>query len=468
MSKPVSVLPVVAIAGRPNVGKSTLFNCLTRSRDALVANQPGVTRDRIYGISAIGERTCLLVDTGGLSPDADHVAKLAHSQAERGVEESDLVLFVVDARDGLTPDDELVADWLRRTASNVILVVNKVDGLNPDVAVSDFHRLGLDEPTPVAAEHRSGIGYLSEIIEARLPPPALPIAKPATDECRVCILGRPNVGKSTLVNQIVGEDRVVAHDEPGTTRDSIEVPFTRKGRGYILIDTAGVRRRARVSVAVEKFSVLKSLRALSSCDVAVLLIDAEDGIVDQDLHLLGVTLEAGRSLIISVNKWDRLNPDERRKLKDSLDRNLRFADFVPRVFISALRGSGVGRLMDTIDAVWRARRTPLSTAKLTRLLQEAVDRNPPPVVRGRRVKLRYAHAGGGDPPRIIIHGGQADALPAAYRRYLVRQFREALELTGTPLALEFRRGANPYEGRINPLTDRQKRRRKRLMRHSKR
>ncbi|HEY5701652.1 MAG TPA: ribosome biogenesis GTPase Der [Gammaproteobacteria bacterium] len=461
------MLPVVVIAGRPNVGKSTLFNCLTRRRDALVANEPGVTRDRIYGIADADERRILVVDTGGLTPDSENVARLVHSQAERAVEEADLVLFVVDARAGLTPDDEEVANWLRRASRPVVLVVNKIDGLDPDVAQSEFHSLGLGEPVPIAAAHRSGVHRLTEIVCSQLP--EFPQTEdPESGRVRVCILGRPNVGKSTLINQAVGEERVVAHDAPGTTRDSIEVPFERNGREYLLIDTAGVRRRARVSVAVEKFSVLKSLRAVSNCDVVVLMVDAEDGIVDQDLHLLGIALEAGRSLVIAVNKWDRLRGDDRRRLEDALERALTFAAFVPRVFISALKGTGLPRLFGAIDRVWRARQTKMSTPRLTRLLQDAVTRNAPPVVKGRRVKLRYAHAGGGDPPRIIVHGNQADALPAAYRRYLVRIFRESLGLAGTPLELEFRRGANPYEGRKNPLTDRQKRRRKRIIRHSKR
>lgn len=464
----MSMLPVVAIAGRPNVGKSTLFNCLTRRRDALVADEPGVTRDRIYGIAATETQPWLVVDTGGLAPDAGDVGKLVHDQAARAVEEADLVLFVVDARAGLTPDDQSVADWLRRSSRNVILVVNKTDGLDPDVALSEFHGLGLGEPVAVAAAHRSGIRHLSDLVSARLP--QAPASGGKTDEgrVRVCILGRPNVGKSTLINQALGEDRVVAHDTPGTTRDSVEVPFDRNGRSYTLIDTAGVRRRARISVALEKFSVLKSLRAVSSCDVVVLLVDAGDGVVDQDLHLLNLAMDAGRSLVIAVNKWDRLRGDDRRRVKESINASLAFAEFIPQVFISALRGHGLRNLFGAIDRVWRARRKTLSTPQLTRLLQEAVARNAPPVVRGRRVKLRYAHAGGGDPPRIIIHGGQADALPAAYRRYLARVFRESLGLAGTPLALEFRRGANPYEGRKNPLTERQKRRRKRVIRHSKR
>ncbi|MDX1513925.1 MAG: ribosome biogenesis GTPase Der, partial [Gammaproteobacteria bacterium] len=380
----------------------------------------------------------------------------------------DVVLFVVDARDGLTPDDEIVADRLRRSARDMILVVNKVDGLDPEIARSDFHRLGIDRSVPVSAAHRDGIGALAATIVNRLPPRQAADAEPTTEGTRVCILGRPNVGKSTLINRAVGEERVLAHETPGTTRDSIAVPFVRKGRGYTLIDTAGVRRRAKVAENVEKFSVLKSLRAVSECDVVVLMIDAEEGAVDQDLHLLSLALEAGRSLVIAVNKSDKVRGDDRKRLDSGLDRALAFADFVPRVYISALNGTGLSRLFSTIDRVCRARKTTLSTPRLTRILHEAVARNAPPVVRGRRIKLRYAHAGGGDPPRIVIHGGQADATPSAYRRYLTRVFREALRLAGTPLEIELRRGANPFKGRRNPLSDRQRRRRKRVMRHSRR
>jgi len=460
------MLPVLVIAGRPNVGKSTLFNCLTRSRDALVANEPGVTRDRLFGFVTIDQHTCLLVDTGGLGAKMDEVARLVSAQAERAVEEADLVLFVVDARDGLTPDDEVVAHWLRRSSRDVILVANKVDGLDPDVAQSEFHALGFDESIAVSAAHRRGLHTLVDTIGERLPAAPAAAPAPAPGNVRVCILGRPNVGKSTLINRTIGEERVVAHDAPGTTRDSIEVPFERDGRGYTLIDTAGIRRRSRVSVALEKFSVLKSLRAVTSCDVAVLMLDASEGTFDQDVHLLNVALEAGRSVVIAVNKWDTLAGEDRRALKEGLGRAFSFASFVPVVFISALRGSGLGRLFAAVDEVWRARRKKLSTPQLTRLLAEATARNPPPLVRGRRIKLRYAHAGGANPPRVVIHGGQADAVPESYRRYIARIFREKLGLLGTPLEFEFRRGTNPYEGRKNPMTPRQRRRRKRIIRHS--
>ncbi len=460
------MLPVVAIAGRPNVGKSTLFNCLTRSRDALVADKPGVTRDRIYGFARAGERQFLIVDTGGLSPNADDIDRLVSSQAERAVEEADVVLFVVDAREGLAADDETIAATLRRRGKNVVVVVNKVDGLDADVAASEFYKLGYDRLTPVAAAHRRGIRSLQEII-ATLLPPEIELAEGSQAEgVRVCILGRPNVGKSTLINTIVGDERLVAHDAPGTTRDSVEVPFTRVGRDYVLIDTAGVRRRARVTQPVEKFSALKSLRALSSCDVAVLVVDASDGVFDQDLHLLSAALEAGRSVVIAVNKSDTLSAEQRKAVRAALRHTFGFVDFIPVVFISALKGSGIGRLLTSVDRIWRARRKKLSTPVLTRLLGEATERYPPPAPRGRRIKLRYAHAGGSDPPRIIIHGNQVESVPESYRRYLQRMFREALGYPGTPIEVEFRRGQNPYEGKKNPLTQRQKRRRKRVIRHS--
>lgn len=460
------MLPVVAIAGRPNVGKSTLFNCLTRSREALVADEPGVTRDRIYGIARIGERQCLVVDTGGLSPNADDVDRLVSSQAERAVEEADVVLFIVDARDGLAADDQTIAAWLRRRGRNVVVVVNKVDGLDADVASSEFYALGFDTLTPVATAHRRGIRTLQEIIQGLLPPEIVPAEESRHDGVRVCILGRPNVGKSTLINTVVGEERLVAHDAPGTTRDSVEVPFSLGGRGYVLIDTAGLRRRARVTEAVEKLSAIKSLRAVSSCDVAVLVVDAGDGVFDQDVHLLGTALDAGRSAVIAVNKSDRLTADQRVKVKAALRDAFGFVDFVPVVFISALKGTGLGRLLATVDRVWRGRQKKLSTPLLTRLLSEATERSAPPAIRGRRIKLRYAHAGGIDPPRIVIHGNQVDSVPENYRRYLARVFREALGFPGTPLKVEFRRGKNPYEEKKNPLTPRQKRRRKRMIRHS--
>ncbi len=460
------MLPVVAISGRPNVGKSTLFNCLTRSREALVADQPGVTRDRIYGFARAGERQCLVVDTGGLSPDAEDVDQLVSSQAERALEQADLVLFVVDARDGLAADDEIIAGWLRRRERNVVVVVNKVDGLDADVATGEFYKLGFDALTPVAAAHRQGIRTLQEIIEDMLPPQEELSAAELSEGIRVCILGRPNVGKSTLINTIVGEERLVAHDAPGTTRDSIEVPFSRGERDYVLIDTAGVRRRARVTETVEKFSAIKSLRAAASCDVVVLMVDASDGVFDQDVHLLGIALEAGRSAVIAVNKSDRLDADQRRLVNTALRHSFGFVDFVPVVFISALKGTGIGRLLANVDRVWRGRRKKLSTPLLTRVLEEATERNPPPAPRGRRIKLRYAHAGGGDPPRIIVHGNQTDSVPESYRRYLARSFRQALGFPGTPLKLEFRRGENPFAGKKNPLTPRQKRRRKRMIRHS--
>lgn len=460
------MLPVVAIAGRPNVGKSTLFNCLTRSRDALVADQPGVTRDRIYGVARAGERQFLIVDTGGLRPSSDDVDRLVSSQAERAVEESDLVLFTVDAREGLSVDDENIAVRLRRMGKSAVVVVNKVDGLDADAACSEFYELGYETLTPVAAAHRRGIRSLQEIIEARLPQEVEATEGAEAKNVRVCILGRPNVGKSTLINTIVGDERLVAHDAPGTTRDSVEVPFSRGGRDYVLIDTAGVRRRARVTNSVEKFSALKSLRALSSCNVAVLVVDASDGVFDQDLHLLGAALDAGRSTVIAVNKSDTLSAEQRKTVKAALRRTFGFVDYIPVVFISALEGTGTGRLLTTVERIWRGRKKKLSTPVLTRLLSEATRRNPPPAPRGRRIKLRYAHAGGSDPPRIIVHGNQAESVPENYRRYLTRVFREALGYPGTPLEVEFRRGQNPYEGKRNPPSPRQKRRRKRMIRHS--
>jgi len=460
------MLPVVAIVGRPNVGKSTLFNCLTRSRDALVSDLPGLTRDRQYGVSRVGERPFLLVDTGGLTDESDPLAKQIAGQVRIAIDEADLVLFITDARDGLTAADELVAGQLRRTGKPVQLVVNKTEGLEEATALAEFHALGLGEPLAVATAHGRGISALTEKALERLPeseeaPEALP-------GIRVAVLGRPNVGKSTLVNRLLGEERVLAQDAPGTTRDSIRVPFTRDGRDYVLVDTAGIRRRSRVREAVEKFSVLKAFQAMEAADVAVVLVDARDQVTDQDARLVGNVLESGRALVIAVNKWDGLEPDVKRRVRDRLSLKLGFVPYVDMVFISALHGTGVADLMAAVDRAHESASRPLATADLTRILQDAVTAHSPPIVQGRAAKLRYAHAGGHNPPRIVIHGNRVETVPESYRRYLANVFRERLKLAGTPLRIEFRGGENPYEGRRNPLSKRQKDKRRRLMRFAKR
>lgn len=462
------MLPVIAILGRPNVGKSTLFNCLTRSRAALVADQPGLTRDRQYGRGKIGDRPYLVVDTGGLSVDRDEMLQLARAQALRAVQESDLTLFVVDAREGLTALDAEIAVDLRRFGKPLRLTVNKIDGLDPMVAVHEFHALGLGDPWPVAAAHGRGVQALMRSVLACLPS-AAPNEAPEQQAhgVKVAIVGRPNVGKSTLVNRLLGEDRVLAHPRAGTTRDSIYIPFQHDHQPYQLIDTAGIRRRSRITDTIEKFSVVKSLQAIEAANVVILLIDAQQGVSDQDAHLLGFILDSGRALVIGANKWDGLAPAQRRAVREGLERKLRFLDFAPVHFISALHGSGVGELFASVASAWAAANCKLPTPLLTRMLTEAVARHPPPLIHGRRIKLRFAHQGGRNPPTIVIHGNQTGAVPDAYRRYLMRCFREGFQLQGTPLRLELKSGTNPYQDRKNVLSPRQQRKRQRIIRHAK-
>ncbi|QKT04932.1 ribosome biogenesis GTPase Der [Ectothiorhodospiraceae bacterium 2226] len=460
--------PVIALVGRPNVGKSTLFNRLTRSRDALVADQPGLTRDRQYGRVEHAGRAFIVVDTGGLTGEGGGLEGLMAQQAMRAVQEADHVLFLVDGRGGLTGGDEAIAAELRRTGKPVTLVANKMEGLDPDVHAVEFHALGLGEALAIAAAHGHGVpDLIAQVLEA-VPEPEAPDAA-AEEEfgIKVAVLGRPNVGKSTLVNRMLGEERVLAYDMPGTTRDSIHIPFERDAQRYTLIDTAGVRRRGRVHEAIEKFSVIKALQAIEEAHVVIMVLDAREGISDQDAHLLGFVLEAGRALVVVVNKWDGLERDVRERVRSELDRKLPFVDFAEVRTISALHGTGVGDLFGCVQRAYDAAMRKLPTPQLTRLLQDAVTQHQPPLVRGRRIKLRYAHQGGSNPPLVVIHGTQAEAVPDNYRRFLVNLFRERLKLRGTPLRIEFRSGANPYEGRKNKLTPRQAERRKRLMRHVK-
>ena len=460
------MLPVIALVGRPNVGKSTLFNRLTRSRDALVADQPGLTRDRQYGVGRLGDRPYLVVDTGGISGDRDGVDVLMAQQVQVAIEEADVLLFIVDARDGLTPGDEAIAQNLRRTGKPLRLVVNKVDGLDYDSVAGDFHGLGLGEPAPIAAAHGRGVNRLIDGLLDDLPE-TLETSEEEVLGIQIAVVGRPNVGKSTLVNRLLGEERVVAFDQPGTTRDSIRIPFERDGRPYTLIDTAGVRRRGRISAAIEKFSVIKTLQSIEEANVVLLVLDAQQGLSDQDASLAGHVVESGRALLVVINKWDGLDSAARDRIRSELQRRLPFLDFADWRYVSALHGSGVGHLLEGVDAAYRAAMVDLKTPMLTRVLEEAVQEHQPPLVRGRRIKLRYAHQGGRNPPVVVIHGNQTADIPKTYRRYLVNRFREALRLRGTPLRVEFKTGANPYAGRRNVLTDRQKRKRTRLMKHVK-
>ena len=456
----------IALAGRPNTGKSTLFNALTRTRDALVADLPGLTRDRRYGYVRIQGRDAVVVDTGGLIDDGDPISKLVSDQAALAIEESGVVVLVLDARTGLTGADQRIADRLRRRGKPVVLAANKVDGLDEAIAAADFHALGLGEPIPIAAAHRRGIGRLTAALAAMLPRGGTRRAAGRDDGIRVCIVGRPNTGKSTLVNRLAGEARVLAHDAPGTTRDSVEVPFEHRGRRYVLVDTAGIRRRSRVSEAVEKFSVVKSLEAIADSDVAIVLLDAGAGMSDQDASLLGLVLDGGRAPVVAVNKWDLPAGEARAALSAEIRRRLAFAPFCPVCRISALHGAGLGELMRRVDACHRSAFAELTASGLTRELERAVEHAPPPLVRGRRIKLRYAHQGGANPPVIVVHGNRTDLVPASYRRYLAGRFRSAFTLVGTPLRIEFRTGENPFKGRRNTLTPRQRRRRERLLRHA--
>lgn len=457
------MIPVIAIVGRPNVGKSTLFNALTRTRDALVADMPGVTRDRQYGICQVHTH-CLLVDTGGLVSQAEGIDYLTAKQVHQAIEESQLVLFVVSARDGLTAADQDVAALLRKSGKPVLVLANKVDGMNSSTATVDFASLGMGDPLPVSAEHRQGLHDIMEQAEQFLPPLAVEDqpGEEDADLLRLAIVGRPNVGKSTLVNRILGEDRVLAFDQPGTTRDSIRIVTERDGQKYELIDTAGVRRRSRISEAVEKFSTIKALQAIEMAHVVVLMIDAREGLTDQDTTLLGHILQQGRALVIGLNKWDGLDAGHREQVKNELDRRLSYATWARRVTLSALHGSGIQELLDAVQQAWRSARMEFSTAELTRVLLKAVESHQPPMSQGRTAKLRFAHGGGKMPPRIIIHGSRTETIPDSYTRYLSNVFIQHFRLKGTPVFLEYRNSANPYKDKKNVLTRRQVQKRQRL------
>ncbi|MFV1973035.1 MAG: ribosome biogenesis GTPase Der [Thiohalobacterales bacterium] len=462
------MIPVIALVGRPNVGKSTLFNRLTRTRDALVAAVPGLTRDRKYGDGRYGDRTFIVVDTGGLSGDRDALDGLMAQQAWQAIDEADQVFFLVDGREGLTGHDETIAVALRRTGKPQTLIVNKIDGMDADAALADFHALGLGDPVPVSASHGRGVEQLLNRTFAGLPPAVEPDSTVAADDTiRVAVAGRPNVGKSTLINRMLGEDRVLAFDEPGTTRDSIFIPFQRDGVDYTLIDTAGVRRKARVREVVEKFSIIKTLQAIDAANVVILVLDAQSGISEQDASIAGYIAEKGRALIVAVNKWDGLDAHERSAVRNQLELKLPFLGFASTMFISALHGTAVGELYAEISRAHASAMRDLPTPRLTAVLEQAVQAHQPPLVRGRRIKLRYAHQGGRNPPVIVIHGNQTERVPETYRRYLANAFRKHLKLSGTPIRIEFRTGSNPYKGIRNKLTPRQAGRKRRLMKYVK-
>jgi GTP-binding protein len=447
--------PVIALVGRPNVGKSTLFNRLTRSRDAIVANFPGLTRDRKYGDGKVGNKPYIVIDTGGLSGQEEGIDAKMAEQSVQAIHEADLVCFVVDARDGLTPTDEEIAKMIRQTGKECVLVVNKIDGLDADLVTSDFYALGFQDVQLTAAAHNRGVKSLTEHLLAPFPEPEESDDE-TPDHCKIGIIGRPNVGKSTLVNRLLGEDRVVVYDMPGTTRDSVYIPYERREKPYTLIDTAGVRRRKNVKEGVEKFSIIKTLQAIEDANVVVIVIDAREGVVEQDLHLIGFAMDAGRALVLAVNKWDGMSHDEKQAVKKELDRRLVFLDYAPIHFISAKHGSGVGDLYKSIDSGYRSAFAKWPTKRLTELLADCVSDHQPPVVRGRRIKLRMAHQGGSNPPRIVVHGNKTDDLPDSYKRYLEKTFRRVLKISGTPVRFEFKSSDNPFAAPSNKLGAKEK------------
>ena len=463
------MIPVIALVGRPNVGKSTLFNQLTRSRDALVADLAGLTRDRKYGEARIGSRPFMVIDTGGISGDEMGIEAQMAGQSLLAIEESDAVLFLVDAREGLNPADQALARHLRQRNKAFHVIVNKIDGLNEDVVLGDFYALGVEQLHGIAASHGRGVRQMIDDVLATFPEDTEEDAAELDrrDSIRVAIVGRPNVGKSTLVNRLLGEERVVVYDQPGTTRDSVYIDYERDGQRYTLIDTAGVRRRKNVRETVEKFSIVKTLKAIDDAHVVLLVMDAHEGIVDQDLHLLGHCIEAGRGLVLTVNKWDGIETHQRDWIRNELSRRLIFADYADTHFISALHGTGVGHLYKSILGAHSSATRKLNTNQLTRILEGAVFDHAPPMVNGRRIKLRYAHPGGQNPPLIVIHGNQTGSVPNSYQRYLEKVFRRELKLSGTPVRIEFRTGDNPFADKRNQLTQRQVQRKRRLMAHVK-
>ncbi|MEY2864001.1 MAG: ribosome biosis GTPase Der [Pseudomonadota bacterium] len=455
--------PVLALIGRPNVGKSTLFNQITKTRNALVADLPGLTRDRQYGDATFENRSFIVVDTGGIGESEQGIDQYMAEQSRTAVEEADIILFIVDARAGLLASDEQIAADLRTLGKKVHLVANKVDGVHAEAAVSEFFKLGFGEPHHVAASHGRGVTQLLEDVLMALPEDIELDSTQNAPGLRLAIIGRPNVGKSTLVNRLLGEDRVVVFDMPGTTRDSIYIPFERQGRQYTLIDTAGVRRRGKIDETVEKFSVIKTLQAMKDAHVVVVVIDAHEGIVEQDLHLIGFALEAGRAIVLAINKWDGMSDYDRGQVKKDIERRFDFVPWVKVHLISALHGTGVGELYPSIHRAYDSAMLKVPTHRLTQILEDAVEQHQPPMVGGRRIKMRYAHMGGQNPPLIVIHGNQMDHVPADYRRYLENVFRKVFRLQGTPVQIEFKSGENPFAGRRNVVSERDTERKRRYV-----
>ena len=464
------MLPLVALVGRPNVGKSTLFNALTRTRDALVHDQPGVTRDRHYGVCRLDpEQPFLLVDTGGIAGDEEGLAGATARQARAAAAEADLIMFVVDGREGASALDDEILSWLRKLARPTLLVINKIDGTHEDAVRAEFARYGFSDVLAVSAAHRQGLDDLHEEILARMPEEGSgEVLDSDPERLRIAFVGRPNVGKSTLVNRLLGEERMIASEVPGTTRDSIAADLERDDRKYRLIDTAGIRRRGKVEEAVEKFSVVKTMQAIERCQVAVLMLDATEGVTDQDATVLGAVLDAGRALVVAVNKWDGLTTYQRDQAEVLLQRKLSFVPWAESVRISAKHGSGLRELFAAVHRAHNSAVRSFSTSEVNQALEIAVETNPPPSIRGHVSKLRYVHPGGENPPTFVVHGTRLKVLPDSYKRYLENFFRKRFKLVGTPVRMLFREGANPYEGKKNELTDRQVQRKRRLMRHVKR
>ena len=458
--------PVFALVGRPNVGKSTLFNRLTRTRDALVADFPGLTRDRQYGIAVFEQHEYLVIDTGGLTDDAMGIDHCMAEQTHAALQEADAVLFLVDGQDGLTRTDQEINQIIRQSDKPVYLVVNKTDRIDPEQAKSDFYALGVADVCAVSATQGRGIHQLMTSVLSAFPDSEEEAETDDSDDGRIKIafVGRPNVGKSTLINRILGEERVIAFDQPGTTRDSIYIPFERDERAYTLIDTAGVRRKGKTHESIEKFSIVKTLEAIRSAHVVILLLDAQEAITEQDAHLLGLVLDIGKALVVAINKWDGLDEFQREQIKQQVDRRLSFLPFAEKHCISALHGSNVGLLHQSIHRAYKSAMLKVNTARLTHILETAIQMHQPPLIRGRRIKLRYAHQGGSNPFTVIIHGNQTNSVPNAYTRYLVNYYQKTLKLIGSQVRVEYKGHVNPYEGRRNKLTPRQAYKKKRLMR----
>lgn len=458
----MGLISVIAIVGRPNVGKSTLFNRLTHSRQALVSDFPGMTRDRQYGEAYLNDKHFIVIDTAGIAAEETELDQLARTQTLQAIQEADQVLFLVDGREGLTPSDRHIAETLRTLNKKITLVINKMEGKSDELHLSEFYELGFGNPNPISSAH--GIG-IDELIDALIPESTELEETEEASSIKFAIVGRPNVGKSTLTNRMLGEERVIVFDKPGTTRDSIFIPFERFDKRYTIIDTAGIRRRGKIFEATEKFSVVKTLKAIDAANVVLFVIDAREGVTDQDLRLLGFILETGKALVLAINKWDGMSLDEKNRTRDMIDRRLHFLTFARIHTISALHGTGVGNLFNYIQEAYESATKEFSTSEITNLLLKAVSKHTPPLVRGRRIKLRYAHPGGHNPPRIVIHGNQVSSLPNSYIRYLAHFFQEELDLKGTPVKIELKSSDNPYKDKKNVLTERQKQKRKRLIKH---